>query len=402
MNGRVSDIEPVLRQGMQPSEYEEVRRLSAEIVARIGHPVAGVVPELTALVSDSSVSVREWACDALGKIGPQAQPALPAIIVATSDSAPNVREWALYALGEIRTDPNVTIPVLTAAMNNANEVVAAVRDAAIVGLGKYGSHAREVAADIAQQLGEFEGTSWDAAVGALAKIDPQLLVTTASAALEQSVDDPSLWLHARATGYAALQQWSAAAADFQRIADQYPQQYAVCLLAAGDALAYQAECRSMFEKFSNGPSKDQWMAAIDTCVLRSDCGVSPDDVLQLAERLLATNPRKAANRASLGMALYRAGRYGEAVVELRQALALRDHPSDREIYDTWDYAFLAAALQELKRADEAATAYDQAVAAFEASCGIATPNPREGVRPLDIDWLLQTELQLLMNDLHGK
>ena len=143
------------------------------------------------------------------------------------------------------------------------------------------------------------------------------------------------------------------------------------------------------------------MVVTDTCILHADCGVSPDDVLELAERLAASSPRKAGNRAALGMALYRAGRYEEAAAELRRSLALRDYPIGRIIYDSWDQAFLAAALQKLNHS-EANAAYVEAMASYESVCGLTTPSEQEGVRPVDVDWLMQTELQLLMKDLHGK
>jgi Flp pilus assembly protein TadD len=71
----------------------------------------------------------------------------------------------------------------------------------------------------------------------------------------------------------------------------------------------------------------------------------------LAESLLTKSSRDHWHVTQLGAALYRAGRFEEAVARLAEATELSCHPYRTNMLSTWFY--LAMAHHRLGRADEA-------------------------------------------------
>jgi Flp pilus assembly protein TadD len=105
----------------------------------------------------------------------------------------------------------------------------------------------------------------------------------------------------------------------------------------------------MFDSFRGASPEKAWLAAW-TCVLAPDGVVEPGQVVELAEKLAAQDPKNRSRQTILGAALYRAGRFKEAERRLNQAAAL---PADglQPVEYTW--YFLAMAHQRLGHAREA-------------------------------------------------
>ncbi len=88
--------------GALRDDDNNVRRLAAGALCRIGPEAEGAVPDLTAALNDWDPVVRAAAASALGAIGPAAKSALPALTRATMDTDFIVSMWATSALRDIR------------------------------------------------------------------------------------------------------------------------------------------------------------------------------------------------------------------------------------------------------------------------------------------------------------
>jgi hypothetical protein len=107
----------------------------------------------------------------------------------------------------------------------------------------------------------------------------------------------------------------------------------------------------MLERFGAGAT---W-----TCTLSPQSGADPNRIVSLAENVLAKSSRDHWHVNQLGAALYRAGRFEEAVTRLTEATELSCHPYRTNMLYTWFY--LAMAHHRLGHADLAHRGLDQAV-----------------------------------------
>ena len=88
--------------GALHDDDNNVRRLAAGALCRIGPKAEGAVPDLIEALNDWDPVVRAAAASALGAIGPAAKPALPALTRATMDTDFIASMWATSALKDIR------------------------------------------------------------------------------------------------------------------------------------------------------------------------------------------------------------------------------------------------------------------------------------------------------------
>src|SRR5262249_29463505 len=117
---------------------------------------------------------------------------------------------------------------------------------------------------------------------------------------------------------AELGRWSEADADFARAAatgrDIIPWfDHALLRLHLGDPEGYRSTCAQMLKKFegSKAPNTLRWVVIMGG--LAPDAVADPARLVRAAERSAALNKDKRQNDAFVGRALYRAGRYKEAV-----------------------------------------------------------------------------------------
>jgi WD40 repeat protein/tetratricopeptide (TPR) repeat protein/tRNA A-37 threonylcarbamoyl transferase component Bud32 len=158
----------------------------------------------------------------------------------------------------------------------------------------------------------------------------------------------------RGVAYAELGQLERAAADFAA-ALQRPNaparawcDVALARLQLGDASGYRECCARALQRFGVHWGEDPVLAAnlAWTCSLTPGATADPERVVSLAR--MASNGRQnyLCQRAE-GAALYRAGKFQEAIERFASAMQLREKPAP----SAW--LFLALAHQRLKHAEEA-------------------------------------------------
>jgi WD40 repeat protein/Flp pilus assembly protein TadD len=161
----------------------------------------------------------------------------------------------------------------------------------------------------------------------------------------------------RGWAYADRGQWDKASADFIKAAqctEPHGEAWysrAMLHLRDGDLDGYRSMCSEVLERFGAGAT---W-----TCTLSPESGADPDRIVSLAEGLLAKSSRDHWHVNQLGAALYRAGRFEDAVTRLTEATELSCHPYRTNMLHTWSY--LAMAHHRLGHADEARRWLDRAV-----------------------------------------
>jgi tetratricopeptide (TPR) repeat protein len=181
-----------------------------------------------------------------------------------------------------------------------------------------------------------------------------------SEAIKMLPEQGSFWVQ-RGWAYADLAQWDKAAADFIKAADcKEPDEAAwysraMLHLRDGDLDGYRSMCSEMLDRFGADAT---W-----TCTLSPESRSDPDRIVSLAEVLLAKSSRDHWHVNQLGAALYRAGRFEEAVTRLTEATVLSAHPYRTNMLYTWFY--LAVAHHRLGRAEEARRWFDRAAQGTE-------------------------------------
>jgi tetratricopeptide (TPR) repeat protein len=204
--------------------------------------------------------------------------------------------------------------------------------------------------------------------GAPAPEDPRLLVLRAralagmrrnfsadeeyAAALKLMPDDAQVRVEAhRSAAFSAIgrSQWSRAYGAFAKAIELTPddadlwRHQAVAALAAGDVGAYRQACASMLTRFDGKSARHAAYQVVWTGVLRADAVADADRLLKLARIAV---PSHHEGSEVLLAALYRAGRYDEAI-DCFDAAARRFRPT------TWEWAFSAMAHHRLGHASQA-------------------------------------------------
>jgi tetratricopeptide (TPR) repeat protein len=166
-------------------------------------------------------------------------------------------------------------------------------------------------------------------------------------------------------------------------------------LAAGDEAGYRLVCRRLHVRFGNlegnrnvltlavmleqglhpltpGPlvieraiEQDAairaYVIAVTACLI-PESGIDPDTLVNLAASEVSAYPSNATHRAAYGAALYRAGKYEEALKQLKEAIRLEDVDG----YN-WRKLFLAMAYHRLGQAEKARAWLDKAALAKNAN-----------------------------------
>ena len=129
----------------------------------------------------------------------------------------------------------------------------------------------------------------------------------------------------RAEAYSATQRWDEAAADLLKSIELKPrlpssyQRLAIVRLKQGQDAEYRKLCAQMLDLF--GDDDGLASTAAWACVLRERAVADYAIVVNLAGRTLADQPGSYYNLNTLGAALYRAGRYREAIEKLTESRA---------------------------------------------------------------------------------
>jgi WD40 repeat protein/Tfp pilus assembly protein PilF len=166
----------------------------------------------------------------------------------------------------------------------------------------------------------------------------------------------------RSDAYAEQAQWDkaadkfakAAAGDFAKINELEPDEawnwhrLAWLQLFSGDTKGYRRTCAAMVERFGAMADASDADAVAYTSALSADSGTEPNRLLALAEKAVASDPKRAFYHETFGAALYRAGNYEAAVQQLNEAVKLQ-----KEEGTSWMQLFLAMAHYRLGQSEEA-------------------------------------------------
>jgi WD40 repeat protein len=165
----------------------------------------------------------------------------------------------------------------------------------------------------------------------------------------------------RAETLARSGRWDLAAATFGKLIEQEPENLGLryshirSLVGAGDSAGVRRHCEDLLAKFGNWT--DPWF-----CVLAPDSVADYEAPVRLAEATVASIPQKGGREKSdalktLGAALYRAGRFEEAIRRLNESIQARGDGGAPTAF-----AFLALAHHHLGHHDEAKRWLDKLVA----------------------------------------
>jgi len=174
-----------------------------------------------------------------------------------------------------------------------------------------------------------------------------------SEAIQLQPEHGSFWVQ-RGGAYADMGQWDKASADFVEAtkckepdANAWYSRAMLCL-RDGNQGGYREVCSDMLERFGK--------EAVWTCALTPNSQADPARIVALAEKAMAESDKGQGyvnhdhwHVNQLGGALYRAGRFEEAVKRLTEATELNPHPCRSNMLHTW--FFLAMAHHRLGHAD---------------------------------------------------
>jgi tetratricopeptide (TPR) repeat protein len=171
--------------------------------------------------------------------------------------------------------------------------------------------------------------------------------------VEVRPQDARLWV-TRGRSYASQRQWDKAVADYARVIESRPVddgatvEYACLLLLSGDAAGYRRFCRHLIEQYEQSTKGPLSYSAINICGLAPGAIADPARLVSWAQTWMERQPHAGWARNRLGIALYRAGRWEEAVRRLREG---------EETQPSWpglcvDDMFLALAYYRLGQSDE--------------------------------------------------
>ncbi len=186
---------------------------------------------------------------------------------------------------------------------------------------------------------------------------------------------------------AELACWDGARADFDRGielgagSELVWQEKARACLGGGDQEGYRQACAALLKRLGETEAPVLANNLAWVCALTPNTGADPAQLLRLAEKAVARQPRASTFRNTLGAILYRAGRFANAVQCLNEAITLQGQGGT-----AFDWLLLAMAHQQLGHAAEARQWLDKA--RTEKSAASDPPPP----------WSQRLELQLLRHE----
>jgi tetratricopeptide (TPR) repeat protein len=199
----------------------------------------------------------------------------------------------------------------------------------------------------------------------VADLNPQIDAEAAPAAKAKL-------LARRGNLYGRLGRWRQAALDFARALELDPSDHWTWYTATptraetGDKDGYLNQCREMLRRFESSTDPLLFERIAKLWLLTPDCPGDPAVPARLADRALASDPRKRLYfwvLSTKGIAEHRAGRYAEAVTWLSKAIDAA--PATTPQCKALSGLFLSMALRRLGRQEEARKAYERATEAVD-------------------------------------
>jgi tetratricopeptide (TPR) repeat protein len=195
----------------------------------------------------------------------------------------------------------------------------------------------------------------------------------------------------RGGGYAEQQKWREAADDFKRISELNPEHQqagyltALLRLRAGDTAGYRQHCQALLEQALE--TRDPALAnnLVWACTLAPGAVPDPKPLVGRMEQELQKGPAPWTYFNTLGAALYRAGRFADAVRRIEEGIKIQGKGGVPQ-----DWLFLAMAHHRLGHAPQARKWLDQSVRAIEPA------DPKKP--PPGAGWADRIEIQLLRRE----
>jgi hypothetical protein len=164
-----------------------------------------------------------------------------------------------------------------------------------------------------------------------------------------------------------ISRWGRPAEDFAKFLESDPNSqgyrhlHILTLVEAGNTAGVRRACADLLKRFGNTTDPVQAHLVAWYCVLAPDAVADPKAPVGLAEAALAGHPGRGRARSevlkTLGAALYRAGRFEQALRRLDESMQTRGDGGDPR-----GFAFLALAHHRLGHRDEAERWLDKLVA----------------------------------------
>jgi tetratricopeptide (TPR) repeat protein len=152
--------------------------------------------------------------------------------------------------------------------------------------------------------------------------------------------------------------WDLSAADGAKTVEENPNNLSVrhlhvlMLLEAGNRAGVRRACEDLLRRFGKTTDPPQAESVAWYCVLAPDAVADHEALVRLAEAALAGHPKRGKERSdvlkTLGAALFRAGRFEEAIRRLDESIETRGDGGDPR-----GFAFLALAHHRLGHRDQA-------------------------------------------------
>ena len=157
----------------------------------------------------------------------------------------------------------------------------------------------------------------------------------------------------RGQAHAALGHWAEAAADFAKSLEgegyvQMAGWQTLCLAGAEDWAAHRQACGRILQRLEGTGDPQTVDVLAWYCVRFREGCADPSQPLKLAEQAVAASPQNLNVLKTLGAALYRAGRYADAIKKEEEGNRLQKFEGT-----AYDWLFLALAHHQLKHAVEA-------------------------------------------------
>jgi WD40 repeat protein len=167
--------------------------------------------------------------------------------------------------------------------------------------------------------------------------------------------------------FSLTSRWGRPAEDFAKLLESEPNslplryQHLLILMETGNTAGVRRACEDLLKRFGNTTDPAQAHSVAWYCVLAPDAVGNPKAPVRLAEAALAGHPGRGGARSdvlkTLGAALYRAGRFEEAIRRLDESMQTRGDGGDPRAF-----AFLALAHYRLGHRDEAERWLEKVVA----------------------------------------
>jgi tetratricopeptide (TPR) repeat protein len=165
---------------------------------------------------------------------------------------------------------------------------------------------------------------------------------------------------------------------------------AVALLALGDVAGYKKVCADLVARLGKSAAVDRVNDVVWICLLHLDSGIKAAPLADLAEKVVAKQPKDARFRTTLALALSRAGRDAEALEQLNKSLEGRGGEILPE-----EWLLLGMVHQRLKHTDEARSWLAKAGKALDElkTSAADTPDPASAT-----PWVLSVEMDLFRRE----